>query len=94
MAPSAQPRTRRGQIPTPAPGGPVCRRSVLPLEAMLILEVDGSQHGPARDAQRTAVLEAEGFMVLRFWNNDVLESLESVLLRIEEVLTQPGTARR
>ena len=35
------------------------------LEAMVIVEVDGSQHGPARDAQRTAILEAEGFMVFR-----------------------------
>ncbi|OWJ64447.1 endonuclease domain-containing protein [Inquilinus limosus] len=58
------------------------------LEAMLIVEVDGSQHGPARDAQRNAALEAEGFMVLRFWNNDVLQSLEGVLLRIEEALTR------
>jgi len=57
-------------------------------EAMLIVEVDGSQHGPARDAPRTAALEAEGFMVLRFWNIDVLQSLEGVLLRIEEALTR------
>ena len=61
-------------------------------EAMLIIEVDGSQHGLARDAQRTTALEAEGFMVLRFWNDEVLRDLEAVLLRIEEALTRSRCA--
>ncbi|MGL4960798.1 MAG: endonuclease domain-containing protein [Inquilinus sp.] len=57
-------------------------------EAMLIIEVDGSHHGPVRDAQRTAFLESEGYTVLRFWNIDILQELEGVLLRIEEALTR------
>ena len=58
------------------------------VEAMLIVEADGCQHGPARDSQRTASLEAEGFAILRFWNSDILRNLEGVLLRIEEALTR------
>ncbi len=31
-------------------------------------------------------LEKQGYLVLRFWNNDVLESTDAVLLAIAEVL--------
>ncbi|HWH23181.1 MAG TPA: DUF559 domain-containing protein, partial [Allosphingosinicella sp.] len=37
--------------------------------AMLVIEVDGGQHGGEVDAARTAVIEAEGYRVIRFWNN-------------------------
>ena len=44
-------------------------------KANLIIEVDGSQHftpeGIAYDAERTAVLQALGYEVLRFSNEDV-----------------------
>jgi very-short-patch-repair endonuclease len=58
------------------------------VEAALIVEADGSQHEPGRDAFRTAFLEKEGFLVLRFWNDDVLTNPEGVLQRIEEALTR------
>jgi adenine-specific DNA-methyltransferase len=58
------------------------------VEAALIVEADGSHHGPERDARRTAFLEAEGFLVLRFTNNDVLTNPEGLLQRIEEALTR------
>ena len=50
----------------------------------LVIEVDGGQHGetPERDAARTRFLENEGYRVLRFWNNEVLENIEGVLERI------------
>jgi len=53
----------------------------------LIVEVDGSQHlfQQAYDAERTAYLEAKGYRVLRFWNHEVMENLEGVLLRIMEM---------
>jgi very-short-patch-repair endonuclease len=42
------------------------------LEAMLDIELDGSQHGfpegRQRDQERDAWLEARGVKVLRFWN--------------------------
>ena len=56
-------------------------------EAMLIVEVDGSQHADSTyDAVRTARLNAEGYRVLRFWNNEVLQETDSVLLAILEGL--------
>ena len=45
----------------------------------LVVELDGSQHSPEKDAVRTASLQAQGFHVLRFWDNDVLLRTDSVL---------------
>jgi very-short-patch-repair endonuclease len=61
-----------------APVGPyyadfVCRA------CKLIVEVDGSQHADsAHDGKRDAILIALGYRVLRFWNADVLGSIEDV----------------
>ncbi len=53
------------------------------LERRLMVEVDGGQHnGSARDAERDAWLEAQGWQVLRFWNNEVLANLEGVVMTI------------
>ena len=61
------------------------------MEHRLVVEVDGGQHAEARayDAKRDAWLEARGFRVLRFWNNEVLEETEAVLERILQALS-PG----
>ena len=58
------------------------------LEQSLIVEIDGGQHAVehSRDAKRAAWLEAEGYRVLRFWNNEVLENLNGVLKAIERAL--------
>ena len=56
------------------------------LEAMLVVELDGGQHNPTVDAPRTAFLEEQGYRVLRFWNNDVIENREGVLQTILSVL--------
>ena len=50
------------------------------LENKLVIEVDGGQHGQqARyDENRTQELQAAGFCVLRFWNNEVVKEIESV----------------
>ena len=56
------------------------------LEARLIVEVDGGQHTPERDAVRTQFLRAKGFRLLRFWNNDVLGNRDGVLQVILEAL--------
>ena len=44
------------------------------LEAGLIVECDGGQHGGARDQVRDAFLSAQGFRVVRLWNTEVLEA--------------------
>ncbi len=47
----------------------------------LVIELDGGQHAfqVSRDAERTQALSAMGYLVLRFWNNDVLANIEGVL---------------
>ena len=45
----------------------------------LIIEVDGGQHAESSgDARRDAYLKAQGFRILRFWNNDIFENEEGV----------------
>ena len=58
------------------------------LERRLIIEIDGSQHQEQQvyDARRDQWLAEQEFQVLRFWNNEVLNQTEGVLMRILEVL--------
>lgn len=51
------------------------------IEAKLAIEVDGGQHNELQslDNLRTAWLETQGWKVLRFWNNEVLQNVEGVL---------------
>ena len=58
------------------------------LKAKLIIELDGSQHLEQQeyDAQRTQYLEAQGYRVIRFWNNEVMNDLDGVILAIIHAL--------
>ena len=44
----------------------------------LVVEVDGGQHVARLDGARTALIEAEGYRVIRFWNHDVLGNGDGV----------------
>jgi very-short-patch-repair endonuclease len=46
-----------------------------------VIEVDGGQHASERDkdAKRDEYLIRNGFKVLRFWNNEVLQNMDGVL---------------
>jgi very-short-patch-repair endonuclease len=61
------------------------------MESRLAIEIDGGQHteNAPYDAQRTKRLEDEGFRVLRFWNNDVLQNIEAVKAEIWRALSTP-----
>ena len=49
-------------------------------EKRLIIEIDGSQHASStRDEAGDALLISEGFRIVRYWNNDVLQQPSSVL---------------
>jgi very-short-patch-repair endonuclease len=54
----------------------------------LIIELDGSQHleQEAYDKERTEYLESKGYKVLRFWNNDVMNDIESVIRAIIQAM--------
>jgi len=55
--------------------------------ARLIIEADGGQHnGSAGDARRDAWLKRQGFTVLRFWNDEILQNTEAVLEAILDAL--------
>jgi lysyl-tRNA synthetase class 2 len=58
--------------------------------ARLIIEVDGGQHaGTAdEDLNRTVHLEAMGYLVLRFWNNDVLKNTDGVVESVLDALNR------
>jgi very-short-patch-repair endonuclease len=57
----------------------------------LVIELDGGQHGDdahvVRDMKRDAYMQASGYRVLRFWNNDVMQNLEGVLNVIVDALS-------
>jgi very-short-patch-repair endonuclease len=56
----------------------------------IVIELDGGQHADRAeyDAARTAFLERQGFVVLRFWNNDVMEGLDGVCEQIGWLIRQ------
>ncbi len=63
-------------------------------EVRLVLEADGGQHDLQRgyDTMRDAALAREGYRVLRFWNNDILTTIDGVLLTIAQALPPPSHA--
>jgi very-short-patch-repair endonuclease len=56
----------------------------------VIVEVDGGQHAEqvVRNEKRTRWLEAQGYLILRFWNNEVLANTEGVAQAILDAVEQ------
>ena len=49
------------------------------LESGVVIEVDGGQHDESEEElRRDRFMEAKGFKVLRFWNNEIMANLEGV----------------
>ena len=64
------------------------------VELRLVIEVDGGQHaGSERDERRTAWLEAQGWRVVRFWNNDARQNAEGVMEAVRSVIQYPHPPR-
>ena len=57
-------------------------------DAKLIIELDGGQHQDAaeQDVMRDSWLKAQGFSVLRFWNNEFLQNRAGCLEKVLEEL--------
>ena len=57
-------------------------------EKRLVIEIDGGHHATnvEYDSRRTRFLNSQGYVVLRFWNNDVIDNLDGVLMMIGEAL--------
>ena len=60
------------------------------LDRRLIVEADGGHHAEAvSDIRRDAYLKAQGFRILRFWNNEIFDNEEGMTQRIFEALQSP-----
>lgn len=59
------------------------------VEVGLAIELDGSQHSEARDASRSRYLESQGWRIVRFWDNDVLNKTDAVVEAIWNILSRP-----
>ena len=62
-------------------------------QAKLIIELDGSQHLEQQeyDTERTEFLQSKGYRVLRFWNSDVMENLDGLMIMILDALNPDPT---
>lgn len=63
------------------------------LASRLLIEIDGGQHSDRadHDGKRTAWLESRGYVVVQFWNNDVLSNTDGVIEMIRAKLASPST---
>ena len=62
------------------------------IELKLVIELDGGQHAESlADTERTRWIEANGYTVIRFWNNDVIANLEGVLDSIRQEILNART---
>ncbi|WP_425066769.1 endonuclease domain-containing protein [Reyranella sp.] len=54
----------------------------------IVIEIDGDHHAFQIDAdnRRTAAMERDGWRVLRFWANQVVENREGIWAEIEQAL--------
>ncbi|WP_268921298.1 endonuclease domain-containing protein [Siccirubricoccus phaeus] len=59
------------------------------VSARLVVEIDGWTHAdPVADVEREAALHAQGWHVLRFWNNEVMANPEGVVQAIQAALAR------
>ena len=60
------------------------------VQEKLIIELDGSQHLDQQeyDTERTKYLEAQGYKVIRFWNNQIMNDLNGVILAISHAIEE------
>lgn len=65
-------------------------------QTRLVIELDGGQHASeataAYDAKRTSYLAEQGYRVIRFWNNEVLSDLNSVMLAVHAAISDAAAA--
>ena len=61
----------------------------------LIIELDGSQHldRDEQDQERTSFLNAKGYRVIRFWNHEVANNLDGVIITIQQALSESDSKK-
>jgi very-short-patch-repair endonuclease len=62
-------------------------------ERNIIIEIDGGQHNQLieikYDEKRTLFLKNKGYLIVRFWNNDIDNNIEGVYLKLKDVFQIP-----
>lgn len=59
------------------------------VDKKLVVEADGGQHcNNTYDAVRDEYIKSQGYTVLRFWNNEIIDNKEGVLQVIRTILLQ------
>ena len=60
------------------------------IECKLVIEVDGGQHAKQQsyDAKRDEYIKEQGYSVMRFWNNDVMNNIDGIVQMILETQEQ------
>lgn len=58
----------------------------------LVVEIDGEHHAfqVEADTRRTMAMEREGWRVLRFWTNEVVQNPEGIWTAIQLTLNSPA----
>ena len=65
------------------------------IEHRLVVELDGGQHANSEtDVRRDRFLKADGWRVMRFWNNELMTNREGVLEAIQDALALTPTLSR
>lgn len=61
----------------------------------LIIELDGSQHLEQKqyDEERTKYLNSLGYRVIRFWNSDVMNNIDGVMLAIIHAIEEKASKK-
>jgi len=61
------------------------------LEKKVVIEVDGGQYAEPKnsDDTRDSWLRSQGYVVLRFWNNEVLRKVDAIKEAIFRALNEP-----
>ncbi len=52
----------------------------------VVIELDGGQHVQETDAQREADIRNEGYRIVRFWNNEVLQNSDGCAVQLAQFI--------
>jgi leucyl-tRNA synthetase len=66
------------------------------IEKKLVVEIDGEVHAyqQKEDEERTSILNTEGFKVIRFTNEELLNNLSNILQKLKSELSSPSPVER
>lgn len=58
---------------------------IVDFDVKLIIEVDGAEHlGSDKDKKRDEWFISQGFMVLRFWDNEIMSNIDDAITEIKQ----------